>query len=225
MSAVAKLPPLQTGDHLSVREFERRYAAMPDVKTAELIEGVVYMPSPVADDDHGVPHFDFVGWLFVYRVFTPGVQGGDNSTLRLQLGLNMSQPDAYLRLLPEYGGKARVGSDGFVLGAPDLIGEIAASSASYDLHEKLHAYERNAVREYIVWRTQDHAVDWFALRSGRFKRLAANKDGLLKSRVFPGLWLNAAALVEGDVLQVYQTVQAGIASEQHQKFVAKLRST
>jgi Uma2 family endonuclease len=149
MSAVPKTPSLEPGDHLTVEEFERRYQAMPHLKKAELVEGVVYIPSP-ATDDHAGPHFNLIGCLGIYRTFTPGIVGGDNSSVRLPLGLNMLQPDAYLRILPEYGGRARVGADGYVVGAPDLIAEVAASSASYDLHEKLQAYQRNSVREYVV---------------------------------------------------------------------------
>jgi Uma2 family endonuclease len=223
MSAIPRVPPLQAGDHLTVAEFERRFRAMPDLKKAELIEGVVFMPSPVTDTDHGVPHFDLNGFLFLYRVLTPGVRGGDNSTLRLPLGANMPQPDGYLRILPEYGGRAVIGPDGYVVGAPDLIDEIAASSASYGLHEKLRAYQRNGVREYIVWRTQDKAIDWFGLRGGKFKRLALDSNGVLKSKVFPGLWLDAQALVSDDIARAYQIAQAGLASPEHAAFVEKLQ--
>ena len=163
------IPPLCNGDHLTRNEFERRYEAMPGVNKAELIEGVVHMPSPVSAEEHGEPHFDLNGWLFVYRAHTPPVRGGDNSTLRLDLD-NEPQPDGYLRLLPECGGQAKV-IDGYVTGAPELIVEVAASSASYDLHEKLHAYRRNGVREYIVWRVWDEAIDWLVLRGGRYEPL------------------------------------------------------
>jgi Uma2 family endonuclease len=149
MSAIPKLPPLQPGDHLSMAEFERRFEAMPDVKKAELIEGVVYMPSPVTDDDHGVPHFRMITWLGIYSLFTPGTQGGDNS-VRLSLGANKPQPDAYLRLIEECGGQSKVGPDGYLAGAPELVGEIAASSASYDLHEKLRAYERTSGGQILL---------------------------------------------------------------------------
>ncbi len=152
-TSARRLPPLRSGDHLTRDEFERRYRAMPAVHKAELIEGVVYMPSPVSAEDHGEPHFDLNGWLFVYRAHTPQVRGGDNATLRLDLD-NEPQPDGYLRLLPECGGQARL-VDGYVTGAPELIVEVAASSASYDLHEKLNAYRRNGVREYVVWRVWD----------------------------------------------------------------------
>src|SRR5438309_5414887 len=152
----AAIPPLENGDRLRRPEFERRYDAMPGLKKAELIEGVVYMPSPVSVDHDG-PHFDLIGWLATYRVMTPGVRGGDNGSLRLDLD-NMPQPDAYLRVLEACGGQSRIDAEGYVEGAPELIAEVAATSASYDLHAKLHVYRRNGVREYIVWRVLDRQI-------------------------------------------------------------------
>jgi len=105
--AARRHPPLQGGDRLSAEEFERRYNAMPELKKAELINGVVYMPSPVIFEDHGGPHFDLIGWLGLYRMATPGVRGGDNSTLRLPLA-NRPQPDACLIVLPSHGGQVRI---------------------------------------------------------------------------------------------------------------------
>src|SRR5438552_17989086 len=90
---VKAIPPLQNGDHLTVAEFERRYEAMPEVKKAELINGVVYMGSPVTIDQHAEQHFDLIGWLYHYRAYTPGVQGGDNATLKLPVGMNRPQSD------------------------------------------------------------------------------------------------------------------------------------
>jgi Uma2 family endonuclease len=217
---VARIPPLQPGDRLSRDEFERRYAAMKDVKKAELLEGVVYMPSPVCNDDHGAPHFDLITGLGVYRSMTPGVQGGDNSTLRLDLD-NEPQPDAYLRILPEYGGRTR-DVDGYIEGAPELVAEVAASSVSYDLHVKLHVYRRNGVREYVVWRTWDKAIDWFVLKSGQFERLAPNEAGVYRSEVFPGLWLDPAALLKGDVARVLELIRQGTSTSEHAQFVARL---
>src|SRR5262245_450770 len=140
------VPELHPGDRLTVAEFERRYEAMPELKKAELIEGVVYMSSAVRFDQHGDQHFQFVGWLFVYEVNTPGTKGGDNTTLRLPVGVNEPQPDACLRISPEFGGQSRTDADGYVVGSPEFVGEISASSASYDLHDKLGAYQRNGVR-------------------------------------------------------------------------------
>ena len=215
------IPELRAGDRLTRAEFERRYAAMPHVKKAELIEGVVYMPSPVTQEDHGAPHFDVITWLGVYRAGTPGVEGGDNATLRLDLD-NEPQPDAFLRILPEYGGQSHK-SGKYVGGAPELIVEVAASSASYDLHDKLHAYRRNEVREYVVWRVWDRAIDWFVLRDDRYQRLQLDAEGQYQSEIFPGLWLAPAALLRSDLAQVLAVLQQGLASPEHAAFVNRLQ--
>jgi len=178
------------------------------------------MPSPVSDNDHGAPHADFVGWLAHYRAYTDGVRAGDNSTLRLDLD-NEPQPDGYLRILPEYGGQART-VDGYVEGAPEFVAEIAASSASYDLHDKLNAYRRNGVQEYVVWRVWDKAIDWFVLRGGRYDRLQPTDAGRYQSEVFPGLWLDAPALLRGDLARVLQVLQEGLATAEHAAFVVQL---
>jgi Uma2 family endonuclease len=214
------VPPLVAGDRLTRDEFERRYAAMPHVTKAELVEGVVYMPSPVSTDEHAAPHADFVGWVVYYRAFTPGVQAGDNGTLRLDLD-NEPQPDAFLRVLPEYGGQSRT-VDGYVERAPELVAEVAASSVSYDLHDKLNAYRRNGVREYVVWRVWDGAIDWFILRGGKYEIMTPHASGQYRSEVFPGLWLDPAALLRGDVAGVLRVLQEGLATPEHAAFVAKL---
>lgn len=220
--SLEKIPPLNSGDRLTREEFERRYNAMPPQTKAELIEGVVYMSSPVNNDDHGEPHFDLIGWLAYYRTFTPGVKGGDNSTLRLDLD-SEPQPDALLRLLPEYGGGAVTDDDGYITSAPDLIGEVSASSVSYDLHDKLRVYRRNGVKEYVVWRVYDRQIDWFILQGSDYTKLDL-EDGLCKSRIFPGLWLDPAAMVEGDMEKVLAVLQKGIESPEHATFVAQLRA-
>lgn len=214
-----EIPPLQAGDRLTRQEFLHRYDAMPHVNKAELIEGVVYMPSPVSVD-HGESHFDFVTWLGTYRARTPGVVGGDNTTLMLDLD-NAPQPDGYLRLLPECGGQAVV-AEGYVEGAPELIAEVAASSKSYDLHDKLNAYRRNGVREYVVWRVWDKAVDWFVLQDGHFVKQPPDEDGILRSQTFPGLRLDAAAVIRGDLACVLDVLNDGLASPQHAEFVVSL---
>jgi Uma2 family endonuclease len=214
-------PPLVDGERLTRDEFERRYDAMPHLKKAELIEGVVHMPSPVRLDQHGDPHSCLVGWLWVYRAGTPGVQSGDNSSIRLDLG-NMPQPDALLIVRPERGGRVRISEDDYIEGGPELVAEVAASSASYDLGEKQGAYLRNGVREYIVWRVLDRAVDWFVLRDGQYELLEPGADGILRSTVFPGLWLDPAALVGGDTARVLAVIQQGVGSPEHADFVARL---
>jgi hypothetical protein len=218
------VPPLQNGDHLTVEEFEHRYESMPEVKKAELIEGIVYMPSPVTQDFHGNPAAIVITWLGVYAAYTPGTEHGDNSTLKLQRGASEPQPDALLLQLAEYGGQSHKDEDGYIVGAPEVLAEIAASSVAYDLHEKLFSYEKNGVLEYIVWRVEDEAVDWFFLRGGKFIRLKRGSDGIYRSKVFPGLWLDPAALVAGNLARVLEVVQQGIASPEHARFVDKLKA-
>ena len=221
-AAIGRIPELQAGDHLTRIEFERRYAAMPKVKKAELIEGVVYMPSPVSHQEHGGPHFNVVSWLGLYCSGTPSVEGGDNSTVRLDLE-NEPQPDVFLRIRPKFGGQSR-DEDTYVAGPPELIAEVSASSASYDLHEKFRAYQRNGVREYLVWRVWDSVIDWFALREGHFERLPLTDAGHYRSEAFPGLWLDPAALIRGDFSQVVTVLQQGLASPEHAAFVARLQA-
>ncbi len=216
------LPRLQAGDRMNRIEFERRYRAMPEMTDAELVEGVVYMPSPVSASQHGEPHADLVTWLGVYRVHTPGVRCGDNSSLRLDT-VNMPQPDSYLRIEDQCGGRSRL-VEGMIEGPPELIVEIAASSVSYDLHDKFTAYQRNQVQEYLVWRVLDRTIDWFELIDGTFQSLETG-DGIYRSRVFPGLWLNLVAVTGDDPRAVLQTLQLGIESNDHVAFVSRLAQT
>lgn len=215
------VPTLESGDHLTRAEFERRYAAMPWLKKAELIDGVVYVPSPVSNA-HSSPHFRLIGWLSKYEEATPGVEGGDNATLRFD-DENEPQPDALLRLQPECGGRSRVDDEGYLAGPPELVAEVAKSSASYDLHSKLRAYCRHGVREYVVWRVRDGQIDWFRLQNRNYVRMRKSRDGILKSVVFPGLWLDVAAMLRGDKRQVKVVTERGLASPAYVRFAASLR--
>ena len=219
-AAPVALPPLENGDRLTRAEFERRYEAMPRLKKAELIEGVVYVGAPVRYTQHGQPNFMIDGWLAMYCAGTPGTGGAHNSTVRLDLD-NEPQPDVLLRL--ERGGSSRIGPDGYVEGAPELAVEVAASSASYDLHDKLRAYRRNGVREYLVWRVLDGELDWLVLREGSYARLMPDEAGVLRSEVFPGLWLDAPALLAGDLAAVLATLHQGLAAPEHAELVERLR--
>jgi hypothetical protein len=216
-----RIPPLYNGDRLTAEEFERRYAAMPDLHKAQLIEGVVYMPSPVTHRYHGNPHFNLIGWLSMYTSLTMGVEGGDNGTLRLDLD-NAPQPDAYLIVMPSHGGQAQIDEEGYIVGAPELVAEVSATTASIDLHPKLEAYRRNGAREYVVWRVFDREIDWFVLRNGQYDRLALSPDGYFKSEILPGLWLDPDALIRGDMAAVARVAQLGLAAPEHTEFMAKL---
>jgi Uma2 family endonuclease len=214
------IPPLKPGDRLTREEFERRYEAMPELKKAELIEGVVHMPSPVRHRRHGRPHGHLGFWLVAYEALTPGVETSDNSTVRLDMG-NVPQPDMLLLIDPARGGQARISDDDYIEMAPELVAEVAGS-AGHDLDAKLESYRSNGVREYIIWRVAAKAIDWYVLSGDEYVQLAPNSNGLLKSTIFPGLWLDAAALVASNLSRVLEVVQRGAASPEHAAFVMKL---
>ncbi|WP_413200369.1 Uma2 family endonuclease [Nostoc piscinale] len=215
------VPPLENGDRLTRFEFERRYNAMPKLKKAELIEGTVYMASPLRFEPHAEPHADLMGWLWNYKIATPGVRLGDNPTVRLDLD-NEPQPDALLLIDAQAGGQSRFSQDGYVEGAPELIAEIAASSATVDLGDKKRAYRRNGIKEYIVWQVFDQQIDWFCLEAGEYVNLQPNEAEIFQSQVFPGLWLDRSALLAGDMQQVLTVLQTGLNSPEHQVFVQQL---
>ncbi len=219
---VLEIPPLENGDRLTRVEFERRYEAMPHIKKAELIEGMVYMASPVRHKRHGKPHGQIITWLGTYSAATPGVDFSDNATVRLDED-NEPQPDAMLRI--DVGGQSVITDDDYVQGAPELIVEIAASSASYDLHDKLKVYRRNRVQEYLVWRVYNKEFDWFRLNQGEYIPVEPNADGVICSQVFPGLWLAVSALLDGNLAEVLAVLQKGLETAEHQAFVERLSTS
>ncbi len=214
------VPELHNGDRLDAAEFHRRYAAMPTTCRAELIEGVVYMSSPVRVDRHAEPHGLLELLLATYAARTKGVRLADNGTVRLGME-NEPQPDIALWIDERCGGQAKL-VGGYLEGAPELCAEIAFSSASYDTGPKLQAYRRNGVREYVIWRVDDRALDWFVLREGNYERLEPGADGLLRSQIFPGLQLDARLVLAMDAGAALDVVQAGLGGPEHQAFTARL---
>ncbi|MEB3178497.1 MAG: Uma2 family endonuclease [Nostocaceae cyanobacterium] len=214
-------PPLESGDRLTRPEFERRYIASPHIHKAELVEGVVYVASPVRATRHGRPHGIIMAWLGAYWTATPGVDLQIDATVRLDAD-NEPQPDALLRIEPEAGGNSSISEDDYIEGAPELIVEVAASSASYDLNDKFNAYRRNGVREYIVWQIYENRVDWFILQEGRYVPVIPDERGIIRSQVFPGLWLSVNSLRQGNRTEILTVLQEGLATAEHQDFVARL---
>ncbi len=212
------IPYLENGDSLNSIEFEQRYTAMPHIKKAELIEGIVYMASPLRFEPHAKPHGNIMIWLGNYKIVTPGVELADNPTVRLDLE-NQPQPDAVLIIDPKLGGQTRISEDDYIEGAPELVVEVAASTASIDLQDKKRAYRRNGVQEYIVWRRSDHGLDWFVLEKGEYISLLPDAQGVIRSRKFPGLWLAVEALLEEDMVEVLATLQQGLSSPEHAEFL------
>ncbi len=216
ITPILTIPPLENGDKLTRAEFERRYHAMTNLKKAELIEGVVYVASPVRAKQHGKPHARIMTWLGTYEAATLGVEVLDNTTVLLDAD-NEPQPDALLRI--ETGGQSIINENDYVKGAPELIVEIAASSASYHVHEKLKVYRRNQVQEYLIWRVYDHQFDWFRLQEGEYIQLKPNENNIICSQIFPGLWLDKTALLAGDLGKVLAVLHQGLASPDHDNFM------
>jgi Uma2 family endonuclease len=212
-------PLLVEGQRLDQRTFHALYEAMPPGTRAELINGVVYMPSPVGMP-HGRAHLATSGWLNNYLEHTPGVDGLDNTSTALGLK-SESQPDLMLRILPECGGRTR-DEGGIVAGVPELLAEISHTTRYIDLGPKLEDYERVGVQEYVVRTMEPDAVYWFVLRDGRFMQLQPGPDEIYRSEVFPGLWLDPEALIRGDRRRLREVVELGCATPEHAEFVAKL---
>lgn len=182
------------------------------------------MPSPVRFEQHSRPHYNLIVWLGTYSAATPGVKGGDNATVRLDFE-NEVQPDILLRLEPSAGGSSRLTADDYIEGPPELVVEIAASSAAYDLHDKRRVYARSGVQEYIVAQAFERRVDWFVLREGVYEALAPDDADLLRSERFPGLWLHAQALWDGDLAAMLAALQQGLSTPEHRAWVAHLAET
>ncbi|NJL55101.1 Uma2 family endonuclease [bacterium] len=216
-----QVPMLESGDRLTRSEFECRYIAATHIRKAELIEGVVYVASPLRFIPHAQPHSCLVTWLGTYAAFTPGTLTGVEPTVRLDLD-NEPQPDIVLFLDETVGGQARLTADGYLEGVPELVVEIAASSAAIDLGAKKQVYRRNGVSEYIVWQSFEGKLDWFQLVEEEYRAIAPDSDNILRSRIFPGLWLDLEALENNKVAQVLQALQAGLNSPKHTAFINQL---
>jgi Putative restriction endonuclease len=210
---------LVEGDHLDQPEFHARYETMPPGVKAELIDGVVYMPSPVSGG-HGDSQSHVIVWLGFYAVETPGVQ--TSGELTVILGRRSEpQPDAVLRIRPECGGRSTI-NEGYLRGAPELIVEVARSSRFVDLGPKLADYARAGVPEYVVVALEPDEIHWFQRNAETLAAVEPGPDGVYRSVVFPGLWLDPHALLSGDLRRLRQVVDQGVATPEHTEFVARL---
>jgi hypothetical protein len=212
-------PPLVAGDFLSRDEFLRRWELMPHLKRAELIRGIVYTPFPLSLP-HGRAENDVAAWLGVYKAATPGCDAANNATWLMEED-SAPQPDLSLRILPEYGGQSAVRGQ-YASGAPEFLAEICVSSTAHDLHQKLELYESAGVREYLAVLPTEREVRWHRARDGALTVLPPPADGLYRSTEFRGLWLDAPALLAGNLAQVLAVLNEGLRSPEHQQFVAQL---
>ena len=221
MSAPVLTPTLRDGDRLTREEFMRRWEAMPDLNWAELIDGIVYMPSPVSKV-HRDFHYLLTAWTIAYVTATPSCEGGTGTWLMSKDGV--LQPDIDLCIKPQHGGQSRVEGK-YLAGAPELIVEVSHTTSHRDSGVKLRLYERSGVREYLIVRPEKKQAIWRELVEGSYREMAAGRDGILRSRVFPGLWLDLEALWNGDMAGLAAVVHRGIATAEHAEFVRKLEST
>jgi len=209
---------------MNVEEFLRRFHALPEefqekYKHAELIEGVVRMP-PISGGGHATPQFELLSFLGFYRWETPGVLGGGAASIILDVE-SAPECDAFLAVDQKFGGRIRFDERGYIHGGPDLLAEISNSSLKHDLGAKKDLYRKFHVKEYVVWRVKEKAIDWFVLRGQAYEPLPAS-DGIYRSEAFPGLWLAASALVAGDFAKVRNVLSEGLNSPEHRAFVELL---
>jgi Uma2 family endonuclease len=215
-----EIPPLMNGDHLDQKTFHERYVAMPSHVRAELIGGIVFMPSPLKRK-HGRKGLRLCQWLAGYEDGTPGTEALESASCILYPD-SEPQPDGCLFVLSECGGQIWEDKDGYINGAPEFVGEISDSTESIDLHSKKKDYEEAGVREYMVVALRANKVFWFIRRRGKFKEMPMGADGIYRSEVFPGLWLDAAAFLKHDGKRVLAALGQGLASPEHAAFVAIL---
>jgi Uma2 family endonuclease len=214
------VPSLEPGDHLDQPSFHARYREMPEDVKAELIGGVVFM-SAALRRQHGRSSGLMVRWLGAYEDDTPGVEVYDNATTIIGDD-SEPQPDACLIVQPECGGQMRVTDEDYLQGAPELVGEVASSTEAYDLHSKKRDYERAGVKEYLVIALRQQTLFWFVNRGGKFEAKPPEADGVIRSEVFPGLWLDPAALVGLNGPRLLEVLRQGLATSEHAAFAAQL---
>ncbi len=215
-----KVSLLKNGERLSREEFHLRYKAMDENIKAELIKGIVFFQTKVTAT-HAQSSAKMISWLGFYSIKNLHSSLSNHVTFIIN-GKNEFQPEAILRIDEDFGGKSWVNDDDYLEGAPELIVEISASTASYDLHDKLEIYEQKGVQEYIVWRVLDNQIDWFSLEKGKYQRLSANNQGIIESKVFAGLRLNIKAMLEENLQQVLTDLQKGLQSKKYKEFAKQL---
>ena len=217
--AIVEPPPLRTGDQLSRAEFMARWEQHPEIKFAELIGGVVYMPSPLSRK-HGVTDTKVGMWYGVYEAHTPGTEAGSNATVLME-GDETPQPDDYLRILPEYGGRS-ANAGLYISGSPEHLTEISVSSVSIDMTQKFDLYERMGVLEYVAILMYEKEIRWHRLTAKGYRAVKPTANMIWKSKVFPGLWLDGKAMLANDGAKVLATLKKGLRSPEHAAFVKKL---
>jgi Uma2 family endonuclease len=212
-------PLLETGYHLTADEFHERYKLLLDEQHAELIEGIVYMASPISRL-HSLPDSTMNGFCMVYAAHTPETESSGSGTVRLD-PKNEYEPDGYLRKLIGCG--TQIFDQHYLEGVPEFVFEISNTTVTMDLHEKYDVYQRNGVQEYLVWQVQEQRIELFILVGGKFEKAAPDVNGILRSKAFQGFWLDTRAMINGNNATALATLQLGIESAEHTEFVKRLQ--
>ena len=221
MTHLAWIEPLliRPGDRMPLEEFLERWDQMPELKFAELIDGVVYMPSPASRT-----HRNLDGLIQTvcgsYNARTLGTESGPNGTW-LMTPSSAPQPDCSINILPEYGGRSTT-RKGLLAGVPEFVAEICHSSRAYDLGPKLALYLTAGVDEYLAILVEERRFEWRTLIDGSYQ-LLKSEAGVFHSLVLPGLWIDSKAFWEGDSASLLDALALGLASQEHVDFVARLQ--
>ena len=213
---------LENGSTMDQKTFHALYLKTPEGFKAELIGGVVYVMSSPVSLRHGKHHSRLMRWLCTYTDDTVGTEVGDNTTNVLGEE-SEPQPDAFLIIEPEWGGQTTIDKKEMVHGAPELVAEVAVTSAAIDLKAKKADYERAGVKEYIVVLVESETIRWFVRTGGGFAEHLPDSDGIIRSIVFPGLWLEPHAFFERPTRRLFHILDSGLASPEHAAFVAELK--
>lgn len=220
MTHLVHVNPLlfEPGDRLTLDDFLARWERMPGLKFAELIDGVVHMPSPLSYE-HGLQDNQMQLLLGLYAARTGVCKAVSNATwLMLE---SAPQPDIALRLLPKFGGKTTVPKK-LAAGAPELVVEVCYSSRSFDLGPKLALYQRAGVAEYVAVLLEERRIEWRSLEAGSYRLFQPDDMGVLKSVMFPGLWLDERAFWADDSNRMLEVPEAGLASAECDAFLNRV---
>jgi hypothetical protein len=220
MTHLAWIEPLliRPGDRMTLEEFLERWEQMPDLKFAELIDGTVYMPSPISREHMRVDS-RVQGLCSYYCLRTAGTESGTNGTWLLN-GVGGAQPDCSVHILQEFGGRSTT-KRGLAAGAPEFVAEVCYSSRAYDLGPKLALYQAAGVDEYLAILVEERRFEWRVLINGSYE-LMDSDHGVYRSRILPGLWIDSNAFWNDQSAALLQTLEQGLASQEHQDFAALL---
>ena len=213
---------LRNGDRLDQKTFHALYEQTPEGFKAELVKGIVYVTASPTTFRHGRPHARLAFWLTTYVEETAGTDALDNTTNILGEE-SEPQPDLCLRVLPECGGQTTE-DDKYIYGPSELVAEVAYSSVAIDLHAKKRDYEKAGVKEYLVVLADREEVVWFVRGRKGFSPLKPDADGVLRSRAFPGLWLDPAAVFAKTTRRLSTVLRQGLATDEHAAFVSTLEA-